>query len=109
MWRLQLTPEERAWGHWLLVRQRIDDPSDRAYYVAFAPREGTTLDTLVRVAGRRWSIEVSFEAAKQECGLDEYEVRTWSAWHRHITLALLAHAFLVAMRTPAKKRAPRRA
>ncbi len=109
LWRLQLTPEERAWGHWLLVRQRLDDPSDRAYYVAFAPREGTTLDTLVRVAGRRWSIEVSFEAAKQECGLDEYEVRTWRAWHRHITLALLAHAFLVAMRRPAKKRAPRRA
>jgi SRSO17 transposase len=106
LWRLQLTTEEQAWGHWLVVRQRIDDPREHAYYVAFAPRKGTTLDTLVQVAGRRWSIEVGFEAAKQECGLDEYEVLTWDAWHRHITLMLLAHAFSVAMRTSVKKTGP---
>jgi SRSO17 transposase len=103
LWRLQLTAEERAWGHWLLVRRSLEDPSELAYYVAFAPREGTTLETLIQVAGRRWSIEVGFERAKQDCGLDEYEVRTWNAWHRHITLALLAQAFLVAMSTQAKK------
>lgn len=109
LWRLQLTPEERAWGHGLLVRRSVEDPSEVAYYVVFAPRATTTLETVVRVAGRRWSIEVSFEAAKQECGLDEYEVRRWDAWHRHITWVLLAHAFLVAMRRPEKKRQLRRA
>ena len=47
-----------------------------------------------RVAGMRWAIEVCFEDAKDAVGLDQYEVRTWTAWHRHITLALLAHAYL---------------
>lgn len=98
VWRLQLTPEERAWGHWLLVRRSVEDPTDLAYYLAFAPRAGTALATLVAVAGARWQIEAGFEAAKGECGLDEYEVRRWGAWHRHITLALLAHAFLAAVR-----------
>ena len=72
--------------------------------MAFAPREGTTLETLIQVAGRRWAIEVGFEMAKQDCGLGEYEVRTWDARHRHITLARLAQAFWVAMGTQAKKR-----
>ena len=98
LWRLQLTAEERAQGHWLLIRRSIDDPTEVAYYVVFAPRARTTLATVVRVAGMRWQIEVCFEAATQECGLDEYEVRKWTAWYRHITLALLAHAFLTVMR-----------
>lgn len=103
LWRLQLTPAEQAWGHWLLVRRSLKKPDELAYYVTFAPRQGMTLKTLVQVAGRRWAIEAGFEATKQECGLDEYEVRSWQAWHRHITLALLAHAFLVAMQLQAKK------
>jgi len=103
LWRLQLTTAERAWGQWLVVRRNLKKLDERAYYVAFAPREGMTLKTLVQVAGRRWAIEAGFEATKQECGLDEYEVRSWSAWHRHVTLALLAHAFLVAMQLQAKK------
>jgi SRSO17 transposase len=49
---------------------------------------------VVRAAGSRWSIEEGFERAKGEVGLDQYEVRQWDAWHRHITLALLAHAYL---------------
>ena len=56
------------------------------------------LDALVQVAGRRWCIETAFEEAKGLVGLDEYEVRKWQAWHRHITLALLAHAALVVTR-----------
>ena len=104
VWRWQPTAEERAWGHWLVVRRSLEDPSEQAYDVAFAPREGTTLETLIQVAGRRWAIEVGFEMAKQDCGLGEYEVRTWDAWHRHITLALLAQAFWVAMSTQAKKK-----
>ena len=91
---------ERGWAHWLLVRRSIADPSELAYYVCFAPVE-TTLDQLVRVAGRRWSIEACFESAKGEVGLDQYEVRKWASWYRHITLAMLAHAYLVVMRAQA--------
>jgi SRSO17 transposase len=56
---------------------------------------------LVYVAGMRWAIEESFEAAKGEVGLDQYEVRRWVGWYRHITLALLAHAFLAVTRAHA--------
>jgi len=86
-----------GWAHWLLVRRRLDDPADLAYYVVFAP-VGTTLTTLVRVAGTRWAIEEGFEIAKGEVGLDQYEVRRWDGWYRHITLALLAQAFLTVVR-----------
>ncbi|MBV9850618.1 MAG: IS701 family transposase, partial [Armatimonadetes bacterium] len=77
--RLQLTPEERRWGHWLLVRRSVDEPRELAYYVVFAPAD-TPLAELVRVAGSRWSLEACFEAAKGEFGLDQYEVRRWDAW-----------------------------
>ncbi len=85
------------WGHWLLVRRSLSDSTDLAYYVVFGPAE-TTLAEMVRVAGRRWTIEESIEMAKGEAGLDEYEVRRWVSWYRHVTLALLAHAFLVVTR-----------
>jgi SRSO17 transposase len=75
------------------VKNRLD----RAYYVVFSP-QGATLEELVKVAGRRWAIEVAFEAAKQEVGLDQYEVRKWDAWYRFIPLALFAHAFLAVQR-----------
>lgn len=52
----------------------------------------------------RWQIEVAFEAAKQECGLADYEVRKWTAWYRHVTFALLAHVFLTVMRAGVGKR-----
>lgn len=107
LWRLQLTPEERAQGHWLLIRRSVDEPTDLAYYVVFAPRATTTLEQLVQVAGMRWQIESGFEAAKGECGLDDYEVRKWTAWHRHITLALLAHAFLTVIRQQEGKKGAR--
>ncbi|MDQ3704533.1 MAG: IS701 family transposase [Chloroflexota bacterium] len=99
LWRLQVTDEDRAQGHWLLVRRSLEKPADLAYYVVFAPRQGTTLESLARVAGTRWNIESCFESAKGECGLDQYEVRKWNAWHRHITLSMLAQAFLVATRS----------
>lgn len=86
-----------GWEHWLLVRRRSSDPRELAYYVVFAPA-GTPLSTLVRVAGTRWAIEECFETAKGEVGLDQYEVRKWDGWHRFITLALLAHAYLTVLR-----------
>ena len=68
-----------------------------AYYVFYGPA-GTTLEELVRVAGIRWAIEECFEEAKGQVGLDQYEVRRWEGWYRHITLATLAHAYLAVMR-----------
>ena len=89
----------------LLVRRSLEDAEDRAYYAVFAP-QGATLEELVRVAGRRWAIEIAFEATKQEVGLDQYEVRKWEAWYRFITLALFAHAFLAVQRARAEKGEP---
>jgi SRSO17 transposase len=85
------------------MRRTIEeDPAELAYYLAYGPKE-TPVHELIRIAGRRWSVEDSFEAAKGEVGLDEYEVRKWDGWHRHITLCLLAHAFLVVMRSVAEQ------
>jgi SRSO17 transposase len=84
-------PGERT----LLLRRSLSD-GKLAYYVCYAPR-ATSLATLVRVAGTRWTVEECFEAAKGEVGLDQYEVRSWHGWYRHITLSMLAHAFLTAL------------
>jgi SRSO17 transposase len=91
---------EPGWDYWLLVRRSLIDPTDLAYYVCFCPAD-TPLAELVRVAGTRWAIEESFESAKGEVGLDHYEVRRWPGWYRHITLALLAHAYLTVTRAAA--------
>ncbi len=90
----EVTPSGRA--RWVLIRRSLSDPSKRAYYRASGPAQ-TTLPELVRVAGSRWKVEEGYEQAKGEVGLDQYEVRTWRAWYRYVTLALLAHAALVVM------------
>jgi SRSO17 transposase len=95
-----------GWEYWLLVRRSLADPTDLAYYVCFCPA-GTVLVDLVRVAGTRWAIEECFERAKDDVGLDQYEVRRWPGWYRHITLALLAHAYLTVTRRRAEKGAPK--
>ena len=87
-------------GYWLLARRSIAKPEELAYYVCFGPAE-TSLKELVRVAGVRWSIEECFEEAKGQVGLDQYEVRRWDGWYRHITLAMLAHAYLAVIRQEA--------
>ena len=96
--RVLLRPgSEPDQGHWLLVRRSITDPEDLAYYVCFGAAD-TLMMELVRVAGTRWIIEDAFKEAKQEVGLDQYQVRRWTGWYRHITLALLVHAFLAVTR-----------
>jgi SRSO17 transposase len=98
--RIQLPPPaELGWQRWLLVRRSRRD-GELAFYACFGPAT-TSLVGLVRVAGSRWAIEDGFQQAKNEVGLDHYEVRRWPGWHRHITLALLAHAFLVVTRAKA--------
>jgi SRSO17 transposase len=96
---IRALPDE-GWDYWLLVRRSLADPTELAYYVCFCPA-GTPLGELARVAGTRWAIEESFESAKGEVGLDHYEVRRWPGWYRHITLALLAHAYLTVTRAAA--------
>ena len=78
--------------HWLLIRRSLTDPSEKAYYFVFAP-QGTTLPEMVKAIGARWHIEENFENAK-DMGLDHYEVRTFIAWYRHMTLVMLALAYL---------------
>jgi SRSO17 transposase len=86
-------------GHWLLVRRRLAD-GELAYYVCYGPAR-TTLAELVRVAGARWMVESGFQAGKGQTGLDHYQVRRYQAWYRHVTLAMVALAFLAVMRARA--------
>jgi len=95
-------PTEKGLIRWLLIRRNIET-QERAYYLCTAPKRTTARDLAI-AAGRRWAIEVCFETAKQETGLDEYEVRSWDGWHRHITLSMLAMAFLTVVRSTAASR-----
>jgi len=85
---------ERGWVHALVIRRDLSDPDERASSLVFAPTD-TTLAAIVRAIGARWTIEDVFKLAKRQVGLDQYEVRSWTGWHRHATLALLALAALV--------------
>jgi SRSO17 transposase len=105
-------PAPAGWTLWLLVRRSLRDPTQLAYYRVYAPAE-TTLTTIVTVAGTRWTVEECLETGKGEVGLDHYEVRKWVSWYRHITLALLAHAYLTVLQAqadgePAEKGGPLR-
>lgn len=93
-------PTAPGWQNGLLIRRKIKKPKEFTFYLARSPT-GTPLAERVRVAGTRWTVESCFETAKGEVGLDQYEVRSWTGWHRHITLALFAHAYLAALRKAA--------
>ena len=90
--------------HQYLIRRSIDD-GEFAYYHCYNPRHAG-FGELVNVAGARWPIEECFGSAKNEVGLDEYQVRKYDAWHRHITLAMLAHTFLAVTAHKSKKGDP---
>jgi SRSO17 transposase len=97
-WALIDTPDP---DHQYLIRRSIDD-GELAFYHCYNPNRAG-FGELVRVAGARWPIEECFGSGKNEVGLDGYQVRTWDAWHRHITLAMLAHTFLAVTAHKAKK------
>jgi len=102
--RVRPLPEQRgAPEHWLLARRSLTDPTDLAFYLAAAPAH-TPLRELARIAGVRWAIEETFQTAKNEVGLDHYQVRRYPSWYRHITLAMLAHAFLTITRAGTRPR-----
>ncbi|WP_455710536.1 IS701 family transposase [Pseudonocardia alni] len=99
-----------GWGHWLLVRRQTEPAEGKtvrelAFYRCAAPAT-TPLRELVRVAGARWAIEECFQTSKNEAGLDQYQVRSWRAWHAHITLAMLAAAYLAVTRATEHTREP---
>jgi SRSO17 transposase len=97
-WRLR----PAGMAHWLLARRSLSKPDEIAYYFVFGPAS-STLEQVVQVAGTRWQVEQAFELAKGEVGLDEYEVRTWVGWYRHITLAMFALAYLTVVRLHARQ------
>lgn len=94
--------DERGWQLWLLVRRHREKTDERAYYLCRGPAD-TRWRELVRVAGSRWAVEEGFERAEGECGLDEYEVRSWAGWYRHVTLSLFALAVLTVVRNRARR------
>ncbi|HVK94069.1 MAG TPA: IS701 family transposase [Noviherbaspirillum sp.] len=107
--RIPLLSWQMAGERWLLLRRSRSD-GKLAYYVCYVPSD-TDLQAMVRVAGTRWTVEECFEATKGEVGLDHYEVRSWHGWYRHITLAMIAHAYLAALcadaaPVPVKKKMP---
>jgi SRSO17 transposase len=99
--RIPLLSWQMPGERWLLLRRRLTD-GELAYYVCYVP-PGTDLQTLVQVAGSRWTVEECFAAAKGEVGLDHYEVRSWHGWYRHMTLAMAALAYLAVLCARAKE------
>lgn len=99
------SPDPDEYARWVLIRRSVSDPAEVAYFACGGP-PATTLQQLVLVAGTRWAIEDLFELAKGDCGLDEYELRSWTGWHRHVTLSLWALAVVAVIRS--RLPAPRR-
>jgi SRSO17 transposase len=99
-WRPLAAPLEPGWRRWRLVRRSHSTPTELTASIVLA-RPETTLAEVVRVAGTRWTMESGVEAATSEVGLEQYEVRSWTGWYRHMTLALWALALLTVMRAGA--------
>jgi SRSO17 transposase len=107
-WARGLRRHERDVGRaeWLLVARAVKQTEEYIYHGAYGPGQ-VPLSRMVRVAATRWAIEEELNRAKGEVGLDQYEVRLWDAWHRHVTLSLLAHAALQVTRARPKNEGDR--
>jgi SRSO17 transposase len=81
---------------WSLLIRRHRHTGELAFYRCYAP-EPVPLRELVRVAGRRWTIEETFQAGKGLAGMDEHQVRRWTSWRRWTLLAMIAHALLAVL------------
>lgn len=99
-WALLRTnsPAPGEYARWVLMRRSVSDPTEVGYFACGGP-PATTIRQLVVAAGARWAIEDLFELAKGDCGLDGYEVRSWTGWHRHVTLSLWALAVVAVIRS----------
>jgi SRSO17 transposase len=94
-----------GYAHTLLIRRSVADPSELEFFLAHAPAH-TPIPELIAVAGMRWKIEENNAQGKDLLGLDQYQVRKWTPWHRHVTTCMLAHAFLAATRAQLGKDQP---
>jgi SRSO17 transposase len=99
-WACIRLPDDAAAGmaHWLLIRRSVSDPTELKFFRVSGPAD-TAVEEMIRVAGLRWAVEMAIQQAKGEVGLDQYEVRKWEAWYRHVTLARLTHAALEVARS----------
>ncbi|MFD8501113.1 IS701 family transposase, partial [Amycolatopsis sp. NPDC059657] len=102
--RIRLRPAGKTGYHWVLMR-RNRRTGETAFYRCYSPRR-VALAELARVAGRRWTIEETFQTGKELTGLDQHQVRTWTSWYRWTTLVMLAHAFLATAAAHARDTAP---
>jgi hypothetical protein len=98
-------PGQPWYGRWMIARRRPETPNDLDYYLAWGPAD-TEPEHLAHVAGARWRVEDAIKLGKHQCGLADYEVRHWHGWYRHITLSMLAAAFLAAQAATDKASAP---
>ena len=103
--RLTYQPPAEGYAHTLLIRRSVADPSEIEFFLAHAP-EPTPIPELIAVAGMRWKIEENNGQGKDLLGLDQYQVRKWTPWHRHVSACMLAHAFLAATRAGLGKDQP---
>lgn|SRR5512135_1824676 len=92
-------------GCWLVAQSA--NAMNWPYYLCYAP-PATPLRVLIWVASSRYTVEQCIKEAKGETGLDEYEVRFWHSWHRHVTLSMMAHAWLASIRAAEREKKPRK-
>jgi SRSO17 transposase len=97
---------QKGWNRWLIIRRSIKDVREVAFYIGFC-KDKNTLEEMAKAAGSRWTIEECFEMAKGEVGLDQYEVRSFAGWYRHITLSIFALSYLVKLRTKFNQSEPK--
>ena len=99
------SPAPAGWQRWLVVRRSVHNSAQKdtlSYFLVFA-KQTTTLAEMVSAIGSRWTVEQCFEVGKGEVGLADYEVRSWHGWYRHVTLALVAQAFLTVVRVQSQE------
>ena len=90
---------------WLVIRRSLDPKPEIKYYISNAP-ETTPLEVLARVACKRFRVEEFFEDAKTYLGMAQYETRSWTGWHHHMSLVALAHLFITLVRKDLRKETP---
>ena len=95
IWEINAPPKE-GWKRWMMVRRSKTDPKDIRAYICGAPSE-TTHQKLIEVAGTRWTVESCFKESKSEVGLDQYEVRSYDGWYKHVTFACIALALITVL------------
>jgi SRSO17 transposase len=90
---------------WLLVRRSLERVPEIKYYVSNAEAE-VPLETMALATGVRWRVEEFFEDGKGQLGMAQYEARSWTSWHHHMSLVALAHLFVMQTKRDLKRKVP---